>query len=89
MNSKKNIALTALALAASVSTAFAQTNLWKDNFNDNNPIGWTGWLDEQIRETNQQFVVSGSFGPMQTNNPVGTYVCGIHSRPTSGPLPDQ
>lgn len=82
---KKHIALTTLALAASVSTAFAQTNVWSDNFNDNNPIGWTG---SQFDETNQQFAVSASFGPMQPNNPLATHAAGIHSIPTSGPLPD-
>jgi len=85
---KKHIALTTLALAVGVSTAFAQTDLWSDNFNDNNPIGWThgtrGWIDE----TNQQFVVSGNFGPLQTNNPLATHEAGVHSIPTSGPLPD-
>jgi hypothetical protein len=41
MISKKNIALTALALLASVSTASAQSLLWSDNFDDDIPTGWT------------------------------------------------
>jgi hypothetical protein len=85
---KKHIALTTLALAASVSTALAQTNLWSDNFNDNNPIGWTQGSLGQIDETNQQFVVSASFGRMQTNNPLATHAAGSHSITSSGPLPD-
>jgi hypothetical protein len=88
MNSKKHIALTTLALAASVSTASAQTLLWSDNFNDNNPIGWTYGMRGWIAETNQQFVVSGNFGSAQTNNALATHDGGIHAVPTSGPLPD-
>jgi hypothetical protein len=88
MNSKKNIALTTLALAASVSTAFAQTNLWSDNFDDNNPIGWTHGALGQIAEINQQFAVSASFGAAQTNSPLDTHDAGVHSIPSSGPLPD-
>ncbi len=88
MNSKKHIALTTLALAASVSTASAQTLLWSDNFNDNNPIGWTYAMRGWIAESNQQFVVSGNFGSAQTNSPLDTHDAGIHSIPSSGPLPD-
>jgi hypothetical protein len=42
----------------------------------------------QISEINHQFVISGNFGPMQTNNPTATHAAGMHSIPTSGPLPD-
>jgi hypothetical protein len=86
MKSINDIALMVLALAAGVSTASAQTNVWSDNFDDNNPIGWTG---SQFSETNQQFVVSGNFGPAETNNPLATHGGSMHSIPTSGPLPDQ
>ena len=88
MISKKNLAVIALALAAGVSTASAQTLLWSDDFNDNNPIGWTHGTRGWIAENNQQFVVSGDFGPMQTNNPTATHAAGMHSIPTTGPLPD-
>jgi sugar lactone lactonase YvrE len=88
MISKKNIALTALALLASVSTASAQTLLWSDNFDDDMLTGWTPGTAWQVNEINHQFVVSENFGPMQTNNPTATHVAGIHSIPTSGPLPD-
>ena len=84
---KTNIALMTLALAAWASTASAQTWLWSDNFDDNDPIGWTQLLG-QINEVNQQFVVYGSFGAFQTNTPLATHATGIHSIPTSGPLPD-
>jgi hypothetical protein len=73
---KKHIALTALALAAGVSTAFAQTNVWSDNFDDNNPIGWTHGTHGRIDETNQQFAVSASFGAAQTNSPLDTHDAG-------------
>lgn len=80
------IALATLAFAAIFSTAFAQTKLWSDNFGL--PlVGWTS-VGGQINEVNQQFVVSGSFGPMQTNSPNATHAAGIHSIPTSGPLRD-
>jgi hypothetical protein len=87
--SKKNIALVNLALTACVSTAFAQTNWLKDDFNG--PIlTWTPNGPGQIRLTNQQLVVSGSFGRMQTNNPVATSIGAYHTIGLpSGPLPDQ
>jgi hypothetical protein len=84
----KHIALTTLALAAGVAPAFAQTNVWSDNFNDNNPIGWTQGSIGHLDETNQQFAVSASFGPAQTNSPLATHAAGVHSIPSSGPLPD-
>lgn len=89
MMSKKNIALMTLALTACVSTAFAQTNWLKDDFNG--PIlTWTKGGTGQIQQTNQQLVVSGSFGPMQTNDPVATSVGAYHTIGLpSGPLPDQ
>lgn len=86
MITKKNLALTTLAFAAGVSTASAQTLLWSDNF-DSPLVGWTP-AGGQINEVNQQFVVSGSFGPLQTNSPNATHAAGIHSIPTAGPLPD-
>ena len=87
MSRKTDISLMTLALAAWASAASAQTLVWSDNFDDNNPDGWTQ-LVGQINEVNQQFVAYGSFGPFQTNNPLATHAAGIHSIPTSGPLPD-
>ena len=88
MISKKNIALIILALLASVSTASAQTVLLSDHFDDDILTGWTPGTAGPINEIDQQFVVSGSFGPAQTNNPTATHAAGVHSIPTSGPLPD-
>jgi len=81
--------IAALALAAGLSTAFAQTVVWSDNFDDNNPIGWFKGASGQIDEVNQQFVVSASFGPAQTNSPTATHAAGAHAIPTAGALPDQ
>jgi hypothetical protein len=81
---KSMIAFITLALAASGSTACAQTLVWSDDFDD--PlVEWTPW-GGQINEVNRQFVVSGSFGPFQTNNPLGTHAAGIHSLPSLDPL---
>ncbi len=85
MKTRINVALMTLALTA--WAASAQTLVWSDNFDDDNPIGWTP-VNGQISEIGQQFVVSGSFGAGQTNNPTATHAAGIHSIPTSGPLPD-
>jgi hypothetical protein len=83
-----NIALMTFALAASVSTASAQTLVWSDSFDDNNPIGWTHGTRGWIAENNQQFVVSGNFGPAQTNSPGASHDASMHSIPSSGPLSD-
>jgi hypothetical protein len=80
--------LSCLALTAGVSTASAQTLLWSDDFSDPRLSGWTQVTPGQISVINQQFVVSGSFGRMQTNNPTVTEAADNHSIPTSGPLPD-
>jgi hypothetical protein len=85
---KIHVALTILALAAGLSTASAQTLVWSDDFDDNNPIGWALTSLAHLSEINQQFMVYGYFGPLQTNNPTGTHAAGYHSIPTSGPLPD-
>jgi hypothetical protein len=86
---KQNLSLMTLALVAGVSMASAQTSLLRrDNFDDGILIAWTQGTLGQIEETNHQFVVSGTFGPTQTNNPTATHAAGIHSIPTSGPLLD-
>ncbi|MBN2506367.1 MAG: hypothetical protein JXQ71_06705 [Verrucomicrobia bacterium] len=83
---RKDIAAITLALAAGVSTASAQTWVWSDDFSP--PlVGWTP-VHGQITEVNEQFVLSASFGPFQTNSPTATHAAGVHSIPTSGPLPD-
>ncbi|MBM3882765.1 MAG: hypothetical protein FJ387_24090 [Verrucomicrobia bacterium] len=88
MKSKMNLALTTLALAASVSTASAQTLVWSDDFNDNNPIGWDEGQNGEMNEINQQFRVSGNLPAFQPANPLATHLATYHSIPTSGPLPD-
>jgi len=84
----KHIALTTLALVAGAAAASAHILVWSDNFDDNNPIGWTPSMRAQITEVNRQFVVTGNFGPTPTNTPLDTHAAGIHSIPISGPLPD-
>lgn len=90
MISKKNTALITLALMACVSTAFAQTLLLRDNFDDGILTGWIQGGLGQIKEVNHEFVVSGSFGPAQTNSPTDTHASGYRliGLPGSGPLPD-
>lgn len=88
MKNTRRITPLAVALTASLTTASAQTLVWSDDFDDNNPIGWTLTSLAHISEVNQQFMVYGYFGPLQTNNPTGTHAAGYHSIPTSGPLPD-
>ncbi|MBI2925633.1 MAG: hypothetical protein HYY24_08010 [Verrucomicrobia bacterium] len=85
---KHSIALTALALVASVSTAFAQTLLLKDDFAGGLSADWRKGTLGQLSVIDEQLVVSGNFGPAQTNNPTATHAAGIRSIPTSGPLPD-
>jgi hypothetical protein len=87
-NNATSILIT-LALAAGVVTTSAQTLVWSDNFDDNNPIGWAKSLVGQMSEANQQFYVWGTFGPTPTNSAIDTYCFGYHSIPTAGPLPDQ
>jgi hypothetical protein len=87
MKINPNIALVTLAVTALPSTVCAQTLVWSDNFDDNNLSGWTQLLGP-ITEVNQQFVTYGGFGPFQTNTPLATHAAGLHSIPTSGPLPD-
>ena len=86
----KNIAPITLALMACASTAFAQTLLLRDDFDDGILTGWIQGGLGQIEEINGQFVVSGSFGPAQTNSPTDTHASGYRliGLPGSGPLPD-
>ena len=69
MINNKKIAMIALAFAAGVSTASAQTLLWSDNFNDNDPIGWENDSLVPFNEVNHQFVITESFPPTPLNNP--------------------
>lgn len=91
MNRKTNLALITLALAAGVSTAFAQTNWLSDDFPDPALIGWTtGGFQGTLTNINQQLVISENFfGPAQTNDPNATHVPAGHALPNAGPLPDQ
>jgi hypothetical protein len=82
---KKHIALTALALAASVSTTSAQSNLWSDNFS--NPTGWH-IANGQISYANQQFVISRTYGPTPTNSVESTLAWAWLPIPNPGPLPE-
>lgn len=85
--------LVALPLAVGISSAAAQTLLWSDNFDDNNPQGWVGMVGPAAvggaAETDHQAVLWGSFGATPPGAPTDTYGCVLHSIPTSGPLPDQ
>ncbi len=89
MKNKATSIMIALALAGGVLTTSAQTLVWSDNFDDNNPIGWTKGIQGQMTEANQQFYIWGTFGPTPTNSAIDTYCFGYHSIPTAGPLPDQ
>jgi hypothetical protein len=81
---KKTFALITLALAACVSTAFAQTLVWSWDHTTN---GWS-YFGAQMTVTNGQLVFSGSFSRADTNNPFATFAGTAHSLPTSGPLPN-
>lgn len=86
MKSTMNTALMALTLTACVSTASAQTLVWSNNFAS--PLtGWTA-VGGQLNVVNQEFVVSGNWGPAQTNNPTATHAAGFHPIPVAGSLPD-
>jgi len=87
MISKKNLAVIALALAAGVSTASAQTLLWSDNFNDDSPIGWENNSVAPFNEVNQQFVITESFPPTALSNPRDAIAYGRHPIALT-PLPD-
>jgi hypothetical protein len=91
MKHKTNLTLITLALAAGVSTAFAQTNWLSDDFQDPALTGWTtGGFPGTLTQINQQLVISENFfGSAQTNNPLATHGPAIHAFPNSGPLPDQ
>jgi hypothetical protein len=91
MKHKTNLTLITLALAAGVSTAFAQTNWLSDDFQDPALTGWTtGGFPGTLTQINQQLVISENFfGSAQTNNPLATHVPAIHAFPNSGALPDQ
>jgi hypothetical protein len=88
MNPNTTISLIVLTLAASISTASAQTLVWSDNFDDNNPLGWIMGTSGAMNETGQQLVVSGSLGPFQPANALATHMAAYHAIPVSGPLPD-
>jgi len=87
MISKKNIALTALALLASVSTASAQTLLLSDNFDDGILTGWTRGGLGQIEEINHQFRRLGQLRSRADQQPNGyphrRYPFNTHFRPAS------
>ena len=88
MISKKNIAVIALAFAAGVSPASAQTLLWSDTFNDNDPIGWENNSVAPFNEVNQQFVITRSFPPTPLDNPRDAIAYGRHPIALAS-LPDQ
>ena len=89
MVSKKNIALITLVFETCVSTAFAQTLLWKDDFIDpDNPP--TTFGSARITVTNQQIVFTGTFfSPTPTNAVLDTAGWATVVFPNTGPLPDQ
>lgn len=77
-----------LTWTACLSTAFAQTPLFKDDFSG--PLsGWTtGGFPGDLAVANQQLVVSEtSFGPQDTNNILAAFTDAQHWIPITGPLP--
>ncbi len=82
---KIDLEVAALVLMAWASSAFAQSLVWSDDFSI--PTGWAYW-NGQISYTNQQFAVSGTFGPTDTNNPSAYLAYAYHPIPSPGPLPD-
>lgn len=83
------VSLTTLALVAGGSVASGQTHWLTDDFDDG-IVTWDSSWQGQITEAEQRLVISGSFGPLPTNNPVANSATAIHTieLPT-GPLPDQ
>lgn len=76
----------------SFSTAIAQTLVWSDDSNDNNPIGWyvLSGYPGVISETNQQFSLTGSFtSPLDPLNIATTHAPAYHSLSIPGALVDQ
>ncbi len=91
MKNKTTNALIVLALAASVSTASAQTLVWSDTTFVPGPTEWNTFGSPGILQSvNGQLIVTENlFGPAQTNNIVATHVPAVHALPTIGALPDQ
>jgi len=85
---KKNIALITLAFETCVSTAFAQTLLYSNRFDE--LIGLTAQGAAQISNPNQQIVFTGTFSsPTPTNTVLATAGWAHALFPNTGPLPDQ
>jgi hypothetical protein len=92
MKNKAASIVIALALAAGISTAAAQTLVWSDTEFIVSPIptGWdaTGWPG-YLQSVNGQLVVTLSpLIPAPTNNISATHVPGLHTLPSFGALPD-
>lgn len=87
---KTRLLRTTLALTACLSTAFAQTVLFEDDFGDPSLPGWTSApFPPDFSAVDQHLVLSGDFGPMNPDNYMEAWTGVTHSLPTSGPLPDQ
>lgn len=87
--SLKTITLLSFTLNACISTAFAQTSLFRDDFSGPKLSGWQPSMSIAIAQSNQQFVATGtSLAPLSTNDPAATMGDGFHAIPISGPLPD-
>lgn len=82
------LAFLILALEAGRSTGLAQAILLQDDFTDANLLAWTQGVQGQMTRVSEQLVLSGTFGATPPAEATATYVYGIHSIPTSGPLPD-
>jgi hypothetical protein len=86
-----NIGITVitLTLSACVSTAFAQTLLFRDDFSDPNLTNWTLLGSGGVMtNVNQQLVRYANCGPAQTNNPMATHFPFLHPLPKLGVLPN-
>ncbi len=89
MKSNKQVALVSLFLAVTAFIARSQTVLWSDNFADSSLGGWGHDHFGEIREVNQQFIVAGSSGRMNTNDVLASTVNGTHFIPPASRLLDQ
>jgi hypothetical protein len=89
MKNKTTITLIVLALAASISTASAQTLVWSDTTFVIGPTEWyTGGFPGILQSVNEQLIVTENHFGSAISNPSGTHLPGVHTLPSFGALPD-
>ncbi len=76
-----------VALLAGFPAALAQP-IVSDGFDAGIADEWTQGLLGEMSVENDQFVLSGAFGPTSPANPADTYAYAYRGIPTSGPLAD-